>query len=53
MIAEGVETAEKLNTLREMGCDMVQGYYFSPPKPAVDFEKFICEWLSTGKPTNV
>ncbi len=53
MIAEGVETAEQLNTLREMGCDMVQGYYFSPPKPAVDFEKFICEWLSTGKPTNV
>ena len=47
MIAEGVETAKQLTTLREMGCDMVQGYYFSPPKPAGDFEKFINEWLST------
>lgn len=47
MIAEGVETAEQLTTLREMGCDMVQGYYFSPPKPADEFEKHIREWLPT------
>ena len=53
MIAEGVETAEQLNTLREMGCDMVQGYYFSAPKPAVDFEKFIREWLQIKEPKSV
>ncbi|MBP5350109.1 MAG: EAL domain-containing protein [Clostridia bacterium] len=53
MIAEGVETAEQLNTLREMGCDMVQGYYFSAPKPAADFEKFIREWLQIKEPKSV
>ena len=32
--AEGVETAEQLRSLRELGCDLVQGYYFSRPLPA-------------------
>ena len=45
MIAEGVETEEQLNELRKMGCDMVQGYYFSPPRPAGEFEKHIEKWL--------
>ena len=49
MIAEGVETEEQLKALREMGCDMVQGYYFSPPKPASDFEKHIEKWLEAVK----
>jgi EAL domain-containing protein (putative c-di-GMP-specific phosphodiesterase class I) len=33
-IAEGVETAETLAALRELGCDKGQGYLFSPPVPA-------------------
>ena len=49
MVAEGVETTEQLNALKEMGCDMVQGYYFSPPRPALEFEKHIIEWLSNNK----
>jgi diguanylate cyclase (GGDEF)-like protein len=32
--AEGVETAAQLGRLRDEGCSEVQGYYFSPPRPA-------------------
>ncbi len=31
VVAEGVETAEQLARLREMGCEFAQGYYFSKP----------------------
>jgi EAL domain-containing protein (putative c-di-GMP-specific phosphodiesterase class I) len=31
IIVEGVETKEQLEICRELGCDMVQGYYFSKP----------------------
>jgi EAL domain-containing protein (putative c-di-GMP-specific phosphodiesterase class I) len=40
-IAEGVETAGQLAYLRLQGCDEVQGYYFSKPLPAEQFESFV------------
>ena len=43
VIAEGVETEEQLAALKEMGCDYVQGYYFSPPVPADEYEAFVIE----------
>ena len=33
VVAEGVETLEQLDALRQMGCDQYQGYYFSKPVP--------------------
>ncbi len=39
-IAEGVETIEQLNFLREHGCDEVQGYYYSKPLPVKLFGEF-------------
>jgi diguanylate cyclase (GGDEF)-like protein/PAS domain S-box-containing protein len=37
VVAEGVETAEQLATLRHLGCDRAQGFLFSPPVSAADF----------------
>ena len=41
VVAEGVETREQLERLREIGCDYVQGYYFARPMPCGDFEQLI------------
>ena len=41
MIAEGVETKEQMLALKELGCDIVQGYYFSRPVPADEFKTFL------------
>jgi EAL domain-containing protein (putative c-di-GMP-specific phosphodiesterase class I) len=39
--AEGVETSEQQRMLRELGCSEMQGYLFSPPKPAADVRKLL------------
>ena len=41
VIAEGVETEEQIAFLKERDCDMLQGYYFSRPVPADEFEKML------------
>ncbi|MFD0698652.1 EAL domain-containing protein [Paenibacillus sp. GCM10027628] len=42
-LAEGVETLEQLQFLRERGCNEIQGYIFSTPLPAEQFENMIAE----------
>jgi diguanylate cyclase (GGDEF)-like protein/PAS domain S-box-containing protein len=41
VIAEGVETEEELRYLSELGCDEIQGYYFSRPVPAEAIVQFM------------
>ena len=46
VIAEGVETLEQLNALRELQCDEYQGFFYSKPLPAEEFaEAFFSEPL--------
>ena len=41
VIAEGVETEEQYRLLKENGCDIIQGYYFSKPLPVEQFSEMI------------
>jgi diguanylate cyclase (GGDEF)-like protein len=47
VVAEGVEDEATLRRLRELGCDMVQGYHLSRPLPADDLVK----WMRTSSYT--
>jgi EAL domain-containing protein (putative c-di-GMP-specific phosphodiesterase class I) len=48
VIAEGVETQEQAAFLKQCGCERAQGYHFSPPVTAQDFEKLFR--LGLGNP---
>ena len=41
IVAEGVENLEQYNFLKEVGCDYIQGYYFSRPLPEDEFVDFV------------
>ncbi|WP_244876996.1 putative bifunctional diguanylate cyclase/phosphodiesterase [Acidocella facilis] len=49
VIAEGVETREQLNRLREVGCLNYQGYFFSPPLDIDAFGTFLLPAPSKSK----
>ena len=46
-VAEGVENEEQLKLLKGLGCSIVQGYYFSRPLQALDFESSFIQKMQT------
>jgi EAL domain-containing protein (putative c-di-GMP-specific phosphodiesterase class I)/GGDEF domain-containing protein len=38
-LAEGAESKDQVDKLAELGCDVIQGYYYSKPIPIADFEE--------------
>jgi EAL domain-containing protein (putative c-di-GMP-specific phosphodiesterase class I) len=46
LVAEGVESVADAQTLAELGCDIIQGYYFSRPLPADSFQ----QWRAANDP---
>lgn len=49
IIAEGVESIEEANALRDMGCHQAQGYYFSRPKSEKEIIDVLIEWAKEKK----
>ena len=41
VVAEGIETEAQLNKIKEIGCEVGQGYLFSKPFPPEQFGKFL------------
>ncbi|OWW21442.1 EAL domain-containing protein [Noviherbaspirillum denitrificans] len=52
VVAEGVETREQLDYLCGNGCDEVQGFYFSRPVPAEEFERMLREGKRLSAPAD-
>jgi len=48
LVAEGVETKEQLDYLREKQCSTIQGFFFSKPLPAGELERFCLNSASSG-----
>lgn len=48
-VAEGVESQSQLDMLKKMGCQIIQGYYFSKPVAPKDFATFIEKEVERGR----
>ncbi len=51
-IAEGVETEAQRDLLISAGCDLAQGFFYSLPVPAIEFEKLLGAGESSTRPTS-
>ena len=50
MVAEGVETEAQRDYLKNIGCDLLQGFLYSKPLPADQAIQFVLEWNRKAKP---
>ncbi len=41
VVAEGIETKEQADVIRDLGCDMAQGYHFARPMPRAELESLL------------
>ena len=46
-VAEGVETQEQVDFLKEQGCDIAQGFFYAKPMNVVEFEDFVNKKLKS------
>ena len=44
-VAEGIETENQVRRVRSLGCDYIQGYYYSKPVPVDEFERYISRYV--------
>lgn len=47
-VAEGIETEVQVKRVRSLGCDYIQGYYYSKPVPAPEFERYMTRYALAG-----
>jgi len=52
VVAEGIETAEQLERVQALGCDLGQGYYFAQPLDAEAFGAFLSANTAANQPTS-
>ena len=45
-VAEGIETENQVNRVRSLGCDYIQGYYYSKPVPVEEFERYMTSYAA-------
>ena len=53
VVAEGIENAEQLTLLKEMGCELGQGYHFAKPLPSEEALAYLAAHVFTLRPGRV
>ncbi|MBN7827895.1 EAL domain-containing protein, partial [Bowmanella dokdonensis] len=48
LVAQGVEYQEQVAFLQQNGCHIMQGYHFSRPLPAAEFERLLAAQVGSG-----
>ena len=52
IVAEGIESPDKIDFLRKIGCDIIQGYVYSKPLSISEFEKYVKNYIPKYLPAS-